>query len=174
MTAAAALGDVNVRFPGAYVERKGLALALHHRGLPASRVAALRRLAKRVAARAGLAILPGKEVWDLVPREHRGKSGAVRLIRDHLGKRLGGRAPFTVYAGDDVTDDEALRSLRMRDLGVQIGGVRRAAHYRLRGVRDMHALLRWIAETTTASTTPVPRPRRSGGPGARGNPGGDG
>ncbi len=143
--AAAALDRVVPRFPGAYLERKGLAVAVHYRGVSPSRVRTLHRWTRRAGAEAALAILPGKKVWDLVPPGHRGKARAVRLIRDHLKKRVRGKSLLTVYAGDDATDAEAFRSLGARGLGIQVGGARRAAAYRLRGVPEVHALLRWIA-----------------------------
>lgn len=143
--AAAALEQVTSRIPGAHLERKGLALAVHYRGVSPSRLGTLHRWTRRAAAEAALAILPGKKVWDLVPPGHRGKARAVRLIRDHLKKRVRGKSLLTVYAGDDATDAEAFRSLGARGLGIQVGGARRAAAYRLRGVPEVHALLRWIA-----------------------------
>ncbi|HEV8663430.1 MAG TPA: trehalose-phosphatase, partial [Candidatus Methylomirabilis sp.] len=65
--AAAVLTRDIPEFPGAHLESKGLALAVHYRGLSPSRRTALHRWVKGVAARAALAILPGKQVWDLVP-----------------------------------------------------------------------------------------------------------
>ncbi|MBI3007556.1 MAG: trehalose-phosphatase [candidate division NC10 bacterium] len=142
--AAAGLEQVISRFAGAHLERKGLAVAVHYRGVRASRLGALRGWVRRVAAQAGLTLLPGKKVWDLVPPGYRGKSKALSLIRDHLKHRVGARACLTLYAGDDATDAEAFRSLGARGLGIQVGGARGAADYRLRGVREVHALLRWI------------------------------
>jgi trehalose-phosphatase len=149
--AAAALEGVAARFPGAHVERKGLALAVHYRGVSQSRLGALRRRVKQVAARAGLTILPGKKVWDLLPPGHRGKAKAVRMIRTHLEKRLGVRSSLTVYAGDDATDAEAFRSLGVRGLAIQIGGRRGPTDYRLPGVREVHTLLGWLAEVVPSS-----------------------
>ena len=133
-------------FPGARLESKGLALAVHYRGLGPSRRIRLHRCVKRVAARAGLAILPGKQVWDLVPAGHRGKAEALGVIRARL--KVGVRAGrlLTVYAGDDATDAEAFRALPRRAVGIQVGGARGKAPFRLRNVRQVHALLRWIAE----------------------------
>jgi len=150
--AAAALEQVASHIAGAHLERKGLALAVHYRGVSPSRVGTLHRWAKRVGAQVGLTILPGKKVWDLVPSGHRGKARAVRLIRDHLKKRVRGKSLLTVYAGDDATDAEAFRSLPVGGLGIQVGGARGAAEYRLRGVREVHALLRWIAEAVASSS----------------------
>lgn len=157
--AAAALERVTSRIAGAHLEWKGLALAVHYRGVGPSRLGTLHRWLKRVAAQVGLSVLPGKKVWDLVPPGHRGKARAVRRIRDHLKKRLRGKSLLTVYVGDDATDAEAFRALPGRGLGIQVGGARGAAEYRLRGVREVHALLRWIAGTAALSSRAVRRPR---------------
>lgn len=148
--AAAALVDVAARFPGARVERKGLGVAVHYRGVSAPRLPPLRGRVKQIAARAGLTILPGKKVWDLLPPGHRGKGKAVGIIRAHLEKRLGVRSSLTVYAGDDATDAEAFRSLGARGLAVQVGGRRGAAGYRLPGVHEVQALLGWIARAVAS------------------------
>jgi trehalose 6-phosphate phosphatase len=150
--AAAVLTRDIPEFPGAHLESKGLALAVHYRGLSPSRRTALHRWVKGVAARAALAILPGKQVWDLVPTGHRGKARALGVIRDHLKPGVRGRPLLTVYAGDDATDAEAFRALPPRGLGIQVGGTRGPADFRLRNVPEVHALLRWIAERVASSS----------------------
>lgn len=154
--AAAGLEQVISRFAGAHLERKGLALAVHYREVRAARLGALRGWVRRVAAQAGLTLLPGKKVWDLMPPGHPGKSKAVRLIKAHLKKRLEGKSFLTVYSGDDATDAEVFRSLGARGLAVQVGGTRGEADCRLRGVREVHALLRWVAKTAGSSSKTSP------------------
>lgn len=150
---AAALEAARPRFPGARLEPKDVALAVHYRRVPASRVASLRRLVRRLAREAGLGVLAGKRIWDLVPPGRRGKSAAVRLVRDDVRKTSRG-TPVTVYAGDDATDAEVFRKLGRRIIGVQVGGRRGPAAYRLRGVRDVHAWLRRIAALAAADRRP--------------------
>lgn len=154
-------------FRGADLERKGLAVSLHYRRVVSSGLETLFKLTKEVAAQEGLAILLGVKVWDLVPPGHRGKSNALPLIRDHLTKRLNGRPPFAIYAGDDATDAETLRSVGDRGITIQVGGKRGTADYHLRGVPEVHAILRWIEGhrglKPSHSTT-------SGGRGAKDNP----
>jgi len=144
------VNDTIAHVPGIDVEWKRLALAVHYRGVSASRLRVLFRRIKEVSARAGLALLLGEKVWDLVPPGHRGKSSAVRLIRDRLRRELGGRV-FTLFAGDDVTDADAFVALRERGIAVQVGRSRGAADYHLRGVREIHTLLSWIADRGLAS-----------------------
>ncbi|MGH7361795.1 MAG: trehalose-phosphatase, partial [Candidatus Methylomirabilales bacterium] len=53
--AAAVLDRVIPQFPGAHLEQKGLALAVHYRGVRPSRLGTLRRWVKRVAFQMALA-----------------------------------------------------------------------------------------------------------------------
>lgn len=143
-SAARTLGMMTSRVPGAQLEWKGLAVALHHRGVAPSQLRSLFWTTKEVAARHGLALLLGAKVWDLVPPGHRGKSGAVSLILRHLRERVDGRSAFTVFAGDDATDAEAFLTLKGTGVAVQVGEPRWAADYHLANVSEVHALLRWL------------------------------
>lgn len=165
--ATATLVRVIPRFPGAHLEQKGLALAVHYRGVSPSRLGTLYGWTRRAASKAALAILPGKKVWDLVPPGHRGKAKGLRLVRDFLKRTVRGRPLLTVYAGDDATDAEAFRAPPPRALSVQVGGARGPADFRLRNVPEVHALLRWIAKRAPSSPRIVARLRKSVGVAAR-------
>jgi alpha,alpha-trehalase len=159
--AARTIEDTLARFPGVRVERKKYSVAIHYRHLAQARTGIFRSVVRRAAGEHGLGIIRGKKVWELVRPGLRGKSKAVKLIRSRLRKRWEGRPVLTAYAGDDAADAEAFRSLGARGIAIQVGGRRGSADFRLRGVREVHALLRWIAEAAAAT--------RSGGPGARGS-----
>jgi len=144
-------------YPGARLEPKGCALAVHYRGVPSRAVRRLRRVVGRVAREARLGILPGKRVWDLVPPGRRGKAPALRRLLREFRAPAGGRRVLTLYAGDDATDADVFRALGPRILGVQVGGRRGLAAYRLPGVPALHTLLRRLADTVEG----VPRLRPS-------------
>jgi trehalose 6-phosphate phosphatase len=105
---------------GAWVEDKGQSLAVHYRAAPDPR-AAEEVLATRlaaVAARFGLALLPGKMVLELAPRDTPGK-GAV-ITRECRSRGL----EACLYAGDDRADLDAFSALdRMRDEGLTVAKV---------------------------------------------------
>jgi trehalose-phosphatase len=149
------------RFPGACVERKRYSVALHYRHLARTRVGALSRVVHRAARAHNLGIIPGKKVWEFVRPGFRGKSEAVRAARFRLKKRREGRSGLVMYIGDDASDTRISRFLGEEGIAVQVGGRRGSADFRLRGVPEVHALLRWIAEAAAAT--------RSGGRGARGS-----
>ncbi|QCX28464.1 trehalose-phosphatase [Nocardioides jishulii] len=100
--------------PDAYVEPKGLAVALHTRRLddPAGSFARLLPLVTDAAARHGLAVEPGRLVVEVrAPGMHKGLS-VRRLAEEWSAKGF-------LFAGDDLGDVEAFTELRaMRTEGV--------------------------------------------------------
>jgi len=90
-------------------------------------------------------VIPGHRVLDVVPRVRWDKGRAAWWLVARLGAGLGARRPAVLYVGDDTTDEAAFAALRRRGVTVGVGGGPSAAQYRLRGVGEVHALLRWLA-----------------------------
>ena len=140
-----ALAAGAARLPGARVEWKGLAVALHYRRVPAARRHAVRALVRELERRLpGLAVIPGNRVYDFVPRVGWDKGMAARFIARRARAELGG-PPAVLYAGDDTTDEAAFRRLRRSGVTIRVGGGSTAAEFALRSVADVHALLGWLA-----------------------------
>jgi len=134
------------RFPGAFLERKGMTVSVHYRGVSRARRADVLSLAARVARRVpGIATLPGKNVVEFLPRVDWGKGRAVRWIARRLALTLPSRQPLILYAGDDATDEAAFAALTGRGITVRVGAERGGADYAVRGVRDMHTLMHRVA-----------------------------
>jgi trehalose 6-phosphate phosphatase len=100
---------------GAWVEDKGVSLAVHFRaaedGVSAERI--LQEALGIVANRHGLAVMPGKMVLELVPPDTPGK-GTV-IAREQGARGLTG----ILYAGDDTADLDAFDALdRLHDAGL--------------------------------------------------------
>ena len=93
--------------PEAWVEDKGVSVAVHYRQAqdPASARAALLVALQPVATGAGLELIEGKMVVELVPPDRPLKGGAVeRLVGEHALQAL-------LYAGDDHADLDAFTAL---------------------------------------------------------------
>lgn len=93
-------------FPGLGLERKARSVALHSRSLTENRDGAQEavHLWCREAIRTGFLLVPGREVMELqLPGD--GKWQAIEAVKERTG------AHCIVYAGDDVTDMEALAKL---------------------------------------------------------------
>jgi trehalose 6-phosphate phosphatase len=112
----ASVREVATSVPGARVEPKGGSVAVHYRAADDA-VAAQSTLAARlapVALAAGLELLAGKMVIELVPAGRPLKEGAVeRIVEDE-------RLDAVLYAGDDVADIRAFEALdRLAERGLR-------------------------------------------------------
>jgi len=62
---------------------------------------------------------------------HEGKDSAIAALRQRLG------VSAVLFAGDDVTDEDALASLGENDLGIRVGPGDTAATVRVAGIREL-------------------------------------
>jgi trehalose 6-phosphate phosphatase len=91
----------------AFVEEKGLAVAVHTRGLPDAKATAVRLEAVLgdAAERHGLSLEPGRMVVEVrAPGMHKGLAVGAALEEHHAGGVL--------FAGDDLGDLEAFEAVR--------------------------------------------------------------
>ena len=104
--------------PGIELEDKGFALAVHYRGarLPVVRLAGLIVLLARDLSRAGLHLLKGKNIWELLPRAVGGKGRATQGLLEGLPADT-----MPIFIGDDTTDESAFAVIR-HGLAVRVGG----------------------------------------------------
>ncbi len=118
----------------AWVEDKGVSVAIHYRQAPdpVSARAALLVALQPVATEAGLELIEGKMVLELVPPDRPLKGGAVeRLARERGLKAI-------LYAGDDHADLDAFGAL---DRLIASGDVRAAVRVAVRGPETPPALV---------------------------------
>ncbi|MGD9738840.1 MAG: trehalose-phosphatase [Bauldia sp.] len=128
------------RWPGAMLEDKGAAIAVHYRNNPAAEgdvVATVGALLPR--AEGTLAAQHGKMVVELKPA-HAGKGEAVRRLME--GSPFAGRRPIAI--GDDVTDEDMFNAVNAAGgISVRVGPRDRptAARYQM---HDTAAVRAWI------------------------------
>jgi trehalose 6-phosphate phosphatase len=113
---ASGVADAAAVVPEAWVEDKGVSLAVHYRQAsdPAAARSSLLDALAPVAADGGLELIEGKMVLELVPPGRPMKGGAVERLaaRDGLDAVL--------YAGDDHADLDAFAALdRLGDKGTR-------------------------------------------------------
>jgi trehalose-phosphatase len=108
-----ALRALAAPLPGAFVEEKGTSVALHFR---TSAVADQQKAADGFSAAAApylhtgcLRLMRGSNVLELLPDIDWNKGHAVRWIQGRARERIG--PLFTVYLGDDVTDQDAFAAV---------------------------------------------------------------
>lgn len=149
--AAAALGPTVESMHGVFVEDKHWTFSVHYRGAGGTLVPALRAAIDAVAGENGLRVTEGKKVFEVRPPVAVDKGTAVyRLARD-----LGALEPHAslLFAGDDVTDEDAFRRLRAQHpnaVTVHVGtAVDTAAEFTLADPDAVRELLERIASTLT-------------------------
>ncbi|MGO4880449.1 MAG: trehalose-phosphatase [Bryobacteraceae bacterium] len=128
--------------PGTLVERKGLTAAVHYRQAAESSWPAIEQAVYSAVARRGALfhINRGRKVFDIMPRTDWHKGAAVEWINSHLAGKL-----FTIYLGDDVTDEDAF-SVLPNDVTVKVGPVTATcARFRLSGPAAVQEFLLWLA-----------------------------
>ena len=115
--------------PGIRIEDKGYALTVHYRGAKPWAVRAAEQT-MRIAEdyfRPALRVMPGKKIWELLPRAIAGKgSASQRLLAGLPGDTL------PIFIGDDTTDESAFATLA-QGLAIHVGGeAETQANFRLR------------------------------------------
>jgi trehalose 6-phosphate phosphatase len=126
------------RYPGALVEDKGVALALHWRAEPLA-AADLQALAASAAMRlSDYHLQPGDHVVELKPA---GADKGVAIEAFVQEPPFAGRMP--VFAGDDLTDEHGFEAVNLRGGTSILVGTREptAARYAL---PDIAAVQRWL------------------------------
>lgn len=111
--------------PGTVLERKPAGVVLHTRTADADTAAAATSAARNATSELdGVHLSDGKSVLELsVVQTDKGKG--LQSLRDVAG------ATAVVFAGDDVTDEHALRTLTPPDVGIKVGDGETSALYRI-------------------------------------------
>lgn len=141
-TLSTAFEQIAAHHPGVQVETKPAGVVLHTRR--ASRAAAGAATAAGLAAAdgPGYHVTQGKEVVEVSVIET-GKGIALQRLRDELG------AVAVLYAGDDVTDENAFAVLGEGDVGIKVGEGETLAAWRVSDPTAMQSLLRTMVADAT-------------------------
>lgn len=131
---------------GGWVEHKPTAAVVHTRRIADADAAAEleRAVLERMDGRDGLRVLAGKRVVELSVL-HATKGEAVTALRDETA------AAAVLYAGDDVTDEDALGTLGPGDVGIKVGPGETSAGFRVADPDAVAALLTRLADLTDRS-----------------------
>lgn len=125
-----------------WIEEKGPIFAVHVRGATEGAARRTGAIVREVMGSftPGLRLLPGNQVWEVIPAEIQGKGATVRAL---LSRMPGG--PLPVYVGDDTTDESAFVVLP-RGITVCVGERRpTVARFFLRGPQEVRRFLEKLA-----------------------------
>ena len=145
----AQMAELIDRHPGARLERKRAAVALHTRGLPHDDAeVALHEAVALGRGRDDVRMLEGKSVVELSV-SHADKGRAISA----LAREVGSDAVF--YSGDDVTDEDAFQALDAEggDVPVKVGRGPTHAAYRVASVTAVVETLEQLRELREQATT---------------------
>jgi trehalose 6-phosphate phosphatase len=134
--------------PGARLERKRFAVAVHYRQVADEDLGRVESVVDLVQARfSGLRKTGGKKVFELRPDIDWDKGRAIRWLLSRLG--LDSPDVLPIYIGDDLTDEDAFEALRGRGTAILVSEQPQpsAASYRLNDTDQVAALLRHLVET---------------------------
>jgi trehalose 6-phosphate phosphatase len=126
---------------GLWIEDKGPTFALHYRGAAPAAIRQGRLVLDAVHGRFSrwLSVTAGDCVWEMIPRQLRGKGEAVRRRLHRLRQ---GALP--VYIGDDTADEAAFRALS-HGITVSVGPARQTrAGFHLRNPAEVCRALQRI------------------------------
>jgi trehalose 6-phosphate phosphatase len=129
---------------GIVVENKHASVTLHFRmAAPEQRVLAeraLARLTERPLREGQIRLQRGDNACEVLPNLPWHKGDAVRWLQE-LQAEVRGTTPWTLYVGDDHTDENAFRTIRDAGVTVVVGQRRSAARYRLGNPAEVEQLI---------------------------------
>ena len=135
-------------FPQAVLEKKRLSLSLHYRLVKKEKLKVLKKIflqiVKPYLAAQEIRLTRGKKVWEVRPPIEWDKGKAVLWLE----QRLKQRGAFTVYIGDDLTDEDAFRAVNeIGGLSILVGRRKTSqAKYYLKSTKDTQKFLEILLE----------------------------
>lgn len=139
--------------PGVRVEFKRLAIAIHYRNVDADRVAQVIATVREIAGEEEqLRVTGGRKVAELRPDIEWDKGRALRWLWQHVD----GADVMPIYAGDDLTDQDALDAVHDVGIGIAVrnpedGDRYSAAHAAVESPQQLRELLDKVADLLEGS-----------------------
>lgn len=142
---------------GALIEPKRMSIAAHYRLASDEDRQRIKEIVDAVVAEHPdeLRVMPGKMVWEILPRIDWDKGKAVLYLLKELD--LDREDVIPIYVGDDITDEHAFEALADRGIGICVGraddpevaGRSTSASYALHTIQEVQQFLRLLAHWTT-------------------------
>lgn len=139
------LGRAAARTPGARLERKPFAVALHVRGADAAiGDEALATARAELDSAQALTFMEGHRVLEVSVRPTN-KASAMAAVRRTL------RPATVVFIGDDRSDEGVFATMQPDDIAVKVGPEDTLAEHRLRSPADVVVMLRTLADAMSTT-----------------------
>ncbi len=141
---------------GVVLEDKGVSLAVHWRQASPDDHTLVERLVLELAGpalrRRQLRVMRGKAICELLPATPWNKGDAALWIRTRVEERVG-ETPSVLYAGDDVTDEDAIEALGPSAVTVAVGDRPSVARFRLENPQAVERLLERLVARAESTMT---------------------
>lgn len=143
----AELTALTVENAGAWLENKAASMTFHYRELPVAEHARIHAAAEAIILAHGYIANKAHCAVEAKPPVHWNKGeAAVQILRERFGDQWAQRTR-AVFAGDDVTDEDAMRSLQGVGRSFRVSAnaaLETYADYRLPSTKEVSQLLEWI------------------------------
>jgi trehalose-phosphatase len=110
-------------FKGIWVENKGVTLSIHYRCLLSRRIETARKILMAILRSrqdfSKLIVRKGKKVWEIQPPVPWDKGHMVIWLLAQA-EELAVTPSFSIYIGDDRTDEDAFKVLKQKGLGIKV------------------------------------------------------
>ncbi len=148
------LRDALAQIPGARLERKKFAVAVHFREVAQDAVGQVEKSVDQALRTVGnLRKTGGKKIFELRPDIDWDKGRAILFLMEKLNWNTEDVLPF--YIGDDLTDEDAFRALRAIGVGIVVRDEVRPtlADYALESPAEVERFLGGLAQTIREKKT---------------------
>lgn len=155
---------------GAFLEDKGLSVAVHYRQVAKKDISAVKAVLRDAldvpGVRDAVRVRNAKMAVEIRPTVEWDKGMAVLWLLSRQKEKLKGHKDgiIPIYAGDDATDEDAFRALDPVGITVSVGNRdRTSARYFIKDTSEVAALLRKVRDLGLAVSGTYPRDKRRKG-----------
>lgn len=156
--AAAELGECLAEIPGARVEHKRFAVAVHYREVAPEHIGAIVAATHKFGQQDGLRVTNGRKIVELRPDIDWDKGTTLNWIRARIDPD-GSKMP--IYIGDDLTDEDAFEAIQYDGIGIVVrhhedGDRKTTARFSLQNPDEVREFVRrgsnWLREKYETSS----------------------
>jgi trehalose 6-phosphate phosphatase len=140
---------------GLQIERKKYAITIHYRNVDPNQIGKIKKMTEKIlSGHTGVKMEDGRKIIEIKPDIDWNKGKALKWILEKLNL-WNDPGVFSVYVGDDVTDEDAFRILQGKGIGIIVSSQNRptAANFRLVDVNEVRDFLKWLSVRTLPEKT---------------------
>ncbi len=130
---------------GIFIEDKGIVLSVHYRlvveGKQQVVLQMIHKIIEPFVLKGEIRIGQGKKVVEIKPPFDWDKGKAVLLFEDQVN---GAQKPTVIYAGDDMTDEDAFKALKGKAITIKVGEGESLADYQVNSHNEVIIFLKEI------------------------------